>query len=707
MKDSRKTKSEKERITEEYIDLYENAPCGYHSLDKDGVFTRINNTELSWLGYSREEIIGKKKFTDIITASSVEFFYKSFPIFKERGWIKDLEFEMIRKDGSTFPVLLNATAGRDESGNLMSRSTIMDNTQRKQAEEGLRISEERFRRIFDEGPFGMLLSSRDHEIIMVNHAFCTLLGYSEDELKDKTIPDITHEEDLEMSREFARQLFACCSPVIRFEKRYVKKDGETVWANITASAIHGKGGEVLYALVTVEDLTERRKAEETIRLMAYYDSLTNLPNITFHKELIKKAIAHSRRYEKRFAIIYTGLDNFKRINDTFGYDIGDLLLKAVGERIGNFLRHSDHIARSIEGGIDNLVSRACGDEFIILLHGLTNPEDAARPANRLLQELSSPYELDGQEVFITLSMGIALYPDNGTQEDELVRNAEKAMRYSKSEGINEYYFYSKTMHSAVREILELENDLHRALERKELEVFYQPKVNTATRELTGMEALIRWRHPHKGLISPLQFIPMAETSGLILPIGEFVIRAVCEQIKTWQEAGYKNFSVALNVSSLQFEKQDLVAIIKSCLQDAMISPQSLGVELTESIIMQNPERAVQILTELSELGVESSIDDFGTGYSSLSYLKKLPVDFLKIDKSFIDGVVSDSRDQTIVKTTIAMAHNLNLRTIAEGVETEDHLSFLQEQGSDELQGYLFSKPVPQKEIPAILSRGFL
>jgi diguanylate cyclase (GGDEF)-like protein/PAS domain S-box-containing protein len=536
---------------------------------------------------------------------------------------------------------------------------------------------------------------------------CNLLGYTEQELVGKSIADITHEEDKEKSRKFSKQLFTGSTPVVRFKKRYIRKNGEILWVNITSSAIHDKEGNIPYGQIIIESLTESRKAAEKIRLMAYYDSLTGIANLTFHKKLITEAIAYARRYQKTAAIIYIGLDRFKRINDTLGYSTGDLLIKAVADRLTSFSRKSDFVARSVEGETENVISRPGGDEFIVLAHDLNHAQDAARLARRLLEEISAPYNLDGREVFITASMGIALYPGDGTDVDELLLNAEKAMRHTKSKGINNYYFYSKSMHSAVLEFLTLENDLHRALERKELVLYYQPKVDAATRIITGMEALIRWNHPDKGLIPPMQFIPIAETSGLILPIGEFVIRTVCRQIKTWQEAGYRQSKVALNVSNLQFEKQDLAGIIKAALQDTMISPKCLGLEITESALMGNTERELQTLTELNALGIELAIDDFGTGYSSLSYLKHLPLDVLKIDKSFIDGVASDSRDQAIVRATIVMAHGLNMKAIAEGVETEEQLSFLQEHGCDEIQGYLFSRPLPADEIQGIFAKDYL
>jgi diguanylate cyclase (GGDEF)-like protein/PAS domain S-box-containing protein len=553
----------------------------------------------------------------------------------------------------------------------------------------------------------MILTNPDCTIVMANKAFCGLLGYSEQELVGQSIADITCEEDIEKSKELLGQLFANSIPVFRLEKRYVRKDGGIVWANITASAIHGKEGNVLYGMVIIEDLTESRKAAEKIRLLAYYDSLTGLPNRTFHKELMIRAIEHAERRKEIFALIYIGLDNFQRINDSLGHSIGDLLLKAVADRLTNSLRKSDLVARSDKGETVSVVSRVGGDEFIVLAHDINQAQDAAKTSRRLLEEMSAPYDISGREVFLTVSIGIALYPDDGTDVDDLLKNAEKAMRHTKSEGKNNFHFYSSSMHTSVLAVLIMESDLHKALERNEFVLYYQPQVDTATRMVKGMEALIRWIHPDKGMIPPMQFIPLAETSGLIIPIGEFVIRTVCRQIKTWQEAGYKQINISLNVSGRQFDQQNLIEIVKDALQDTMISPQCLELEITESTIMRNPEKALRILTELKAMGIGISIDDFGTGYSSLSYLKRLPLDFLKIDQSFVKSLASDSRDQAIVRATIAMAHSLNLKTIAEGVETQEQLSFLQEHGCDEIQGYLFSRPLPAEDIPGILAKGYL
>jgi diguanylate cyclase (GGDEF)-like protein/PAS domain S-box-containing protein len=619
-----------------------------------------------------------------------------------------LQLEMRRKDGGTVWTEVKASFVRDENQRPVGIIGVgRDISERKRADKELRESEERFKRIFDEGPFGMGLESPDRTIIAVNKVLCELLGYTEQELIGKNIADITYEEDREKSEELLGQLFANSIPVFRMEKRYIKKDGDILWAHTTISAVDGQDGNVLYGLAIIEDLTESRKAAEKIHLLAYYDSLTELPNRTFHKELIKRSIEHAQRHKEIFAIIYIGLDNFQRINDTLGHSTGDILLKAVADRLTKSLRQSDYITRSDKHETVNVVSRMGGDEFIVLAHDLNQAEDAAKTSHRLLAEMSAPYDLNGREVFLTVSIGISLYPDDGTDVEDLLKNAEKAMRHTKSEGKNNFHFYSSSMHTSVLAVLTMESDLHKALERNELVLYYQPKVDAATRMVKGMEALIRWKHPDKGLIPPMQFIPLAETSGLIIPIGEFVIRTVCRQIKTWQEAGYKQIKISVNVSGRQFDQQNLIEIVRDALRDTMISPQCLEMEVTEGTIMRNPEKAIRILTEMKTMGIGILIDDFGTGYSSLSYLKRLPLDFLKIDQSFVKSLVSDSKDQAIVRATIAMAHSLNLKTIAEGVETEEQLSFLQAHECDEIQGYLFSRPVPAEDIPAILAKGYL
>lgn len=462
----------------------------------------------------------------------------------------------------------------------------------------------------------------------------------------------------------------------------------------------------LKALASISDEIalgiERKKAEDQIHFLAYYDSLTGLPNRYFFRELLKEAIEYATRYKRSFAVAIIDLDDFNRINESLGHNFGDELLKIVSSRLLNILRSSDYVARIYDD--EEPIARMGGDEFIVLIQELDSVLNASHVARRILDELSQPYELVGREVFITTSIGIALFPDDGEDVENLIKNADTALYHSKKKGKNHFRFYTKSMNETAIELLTLETDLHRAIERQEFLLYYQPKVDLSTRKIIGMEALIRWKTPEGDLISPGKFIPLAEANGLIVPIGKFVLQTACLQNKMWQEAYTEKISVAINVSGLQFGQKDFVQDVITALKSTNLDPQYLELEITETTIMTDPERAVRNLNELKEVGVQISLDDFGTGYSSLNYLQRLPLDAIKIDISFIRNVVTDFNDAVIVKTIIAMAHNLNMKVIAEGVEDEQQFEFLKEHGCDIIQGYLFSPPLPAENFFDLLTQ---
>lgn len=462
----------------------------------------------------------------------------------------------------------------------------------------------------------------------------------------------------------------------------------------------------LKALASISDEValgiERKKGEDKIHYLAYYDNLTGLPNRYFFRELLKRSIEYANRYKHSYAIALIDLDDFSRINDTLGHDVGDELLKVVTSRLLKTLRSSDYVARIYDK--EEPLARMGGDEFTVLLQEVNNVVNAGTVALRILNELSQAYELDGRELFITASIGIAVYPDNGKNVEDLIKNADTALYHAKKRGKNNFQFYSKSMNETALELLTLETNLRKAIERQELLLYYQPKVDIATRKVIGMEALIRWKTQEGGLISPAKFIPLAEKNGLIVPIGKFVLQTACFQNKTWQEAGLKKINVAVNVSGFQFGQKDFVENVLAALDEAGLDPQFLELEITETTIMENLEGAVQKLNKLKEAGIGISIDDFGTGYSSLSYLQKLPLDAIKIDISFIRNVATNPNDAAIVKAIIAMANNLNLKVIAEGVEDEQQLEFLREHKCDIIQGYLFSPPVPAEEFFDLLTQ---
>ena len=457
-------------------------------------------------------------------------------------------------------------------------------------------------------------------------------------------------------------------------------------------------------LTIVRDITDRKEAEEHIKFLAYYDTLTGLPNRLYFKEKLSEALQRAARYDQEVAILFLDLDDFKRINDTLGHTIGDMLLKGVAERLDHCLRKTDSITHLDGPELNSNVSRLGGDEFIVQLTEVSLVHDLAKVAMRILSEIASPFTLEGFEVFITASIGITLYPSNGDNVDTLMKNADTAMYHAKDKGKNNYQFYNQSMNDTAFERLSMENDIRRAMERKELTLFYQPQMHIESGKIRGFEALIRWKHPEFGYISPNDFIPLAEEIGLIIPIGEWVLKSACVQVMKWSEDGFEPVSVAVNISSHQFRQGNLKKKISKILNETSMDPSYLKLELTESVIMTNLDETMTTLHDLKSMGIGLIIDDFGTGYSSLSYLKRFPIDALKIDKSFIKDLTVDKDDAAMTKTIITMAQNLNLKVVAEGIETEEQLAFLKENGCDEIQGYLYAPPMPADEVKDFLQK---
>ena len=461
------------------------------------------------------------------------------------------------------------------------------------------------------------------------------------------------------------------------------------------------GGGYLMLTGTAQDITDRIKAERKIFQLAYYDELTGLPNRTYFKEHLNRIIAQAKRYRRQFEILTLDIDNFKRINDTLGHTAGDVLLKQVAKRLQSYLRASDFTTRGTTADSSNKIAyqgeetlaRLDGDEFSILLTEVRRAENAAFVAQRLKDVLSEPFELKGDRVFITASIGIIVYPTDGDDTDTLLKNADVALHHAKDRGKNNYQFYTESLNASAFERLLLENSLHGALERREFQLYYQPKVDIATGQTASMEALIRWQHPKLGIISPEKFIPVAEDTGLIVSLGEWVLRTASAQAKAWQHKGVLPMPMAINVSARQFKEGRLADTIERILVETGLEPRFLEVELTEGTLMEDTEISTVVLAELKAMGINIALDDFGTGYSSMSYLKRFPIDTLKIDKSFVQDTTIDNDSAAIVKAIIALAQNLRLRVVAEGVETKEQLNFLREHGCDEVQGYYFSAPL--------------
>ncbi len=438
--------------------------------------------------------------------------------------------------------------------------------------------------------------------------------------------------------------------------------------------------------------------------LTYYDVLTGLPNRQLFLDRLLLLLRQAERDGRSSALLHIDLDRFKQINDTLGHRLGDELLKGVAQRLLQCVRAVDSVGVLELHDSQTSLSRVGGDEFTVLLPEIARAEHAARVARRILTALEEPLHVEDHEVFVTPSIGIAVSPDDGTNIETLLKHADIAMYHAKQRGRNTYEFYSQGMNVRALERLSLENQLRKALDRDELRLVYQPKVDIRTNQITGAEALLRWQHPDLGLVSPVEFVPLAEETGLIVPFGEWVLHEACKQNKALQAAGFGTLRIAVNVSIRQLRGHGLTQKIHDVLESSGLAPQDLTLELTESLLMENAKESVEVLQQMKAMGVKLSIDDFGTGYSSLSYLRQFPLDELKIDRSFISEIQADVHDAPIVTAIIAVAHSLGLTVVMEGVETEQQLAFLREQGCDEYQGYLFSKPVTGEEFAEMLAR---
>lgn len=562
--------------------------------------------------------------------------------------------------------------------------TVHDITAQKEEQAALRLAA----RVFESSGEAILITDAKARVVAVNHAFVAMSGYRSEEMLGKN-PSILgsgrHDE------EFYRSMW---SDIIQHgywqgEIWDKHKNGRIYpkWMSITA--VRDGGGEVTNYVSIARDITEQAEAEKNIHFLAYYDVLTGLPNRTLLRDRLGQLIAVANRDKQQFALLFMDLDRFKYINDSMGHSVGDRLLQAVALRIQANVREEDTVAR------------LGGDEFIVLLRE-TGESGAAVVAAKLLEALSTPYDLDGQVISTLGSIGISIYPDHAQEADTLIKNADMAMYRAKEEGRNNFQFFRTEMNFRVDLLFSMEKDLRLALERSEFFLHYQPQADLTTGKLCGVEALIRWNHPEKGAVSPAEFIPVAEETGQIVPIGEWVLHTACAQLVQWQKAGLKDFTLSVNLSIRQLRQPTLGELVRNVLAECGLEPGYLELEITEGIMMGDNKIALNFLSEMDELGVKLSIDDFGTGFSSLNYLKKLPVHKLKIDQSFVRDIETDESDAAIIRSIIALGHRLNLRVIAEGVETQEQLDFLRIRGCDEIQGYFYSRPLSPEAVASFI-----
>jgi diguanylate cyclase (GGDEF)-like protein/PAS domain S-box-containing protein len=569
---------------------------------------------------------------------------------------------------------------------------VRDITERRAAEEELR----RFRLAMDSSADMIVLIDRaTMRFVDVNATACRLLGYSREELLKMGPQDVLPFSREELERDYDALIASPpgdADPTASgMKSQYTCKDGSAMPFESTRHVLRSGDGYLIAAIS--RDIRARLAIEEKVAYLAQFDALTGLPNRNLFQDRLAQAMALAKRNDWPMGVLFIDLDRFKLVNDTLGHSAGDKLLKDAAERLRSCIRASD------------TVGRLGGDEFAAILSELSKPSDAGRVAQKIIEVFRRPFDLDGKETYVSASVGITLYPSDSDNAEALVMNADTAMYRAKEQGRNNYQYFTRDMNERALQRVQLEAELRRALERGEFRLFYQPKAQLATGKICGFEALLRWQHPEKGIVAPGEFIPVLEETGLIVQVGEWVLRTACEQINAWQKADLKVPPISVNLSARQFEQQNLKDSVHRILRDSKVDPSLIEFEITESLLMHDPESAARTLRSLKESGVRLSMDDFGTGYSSLGYLKRFPIDTLKIDRTFVRDISTDVDDATLTRAIIHLAQNLRLKVVAEGVETEAQLAFLRSNGCDEMQGYLFARPTDAEECGQMLREG--
>jgi diguanylate cyclase (GGDEF)-like protein/PAS domain S-box-containing protein len=676
----RQTQEALEESRDRYVDLYEFAPVGYLTLTREGLITEINLTGASMLREIRTKLL-QRRFARFVVPGDQDRFQRYFMQAFQLGGKQTCELCLLRSDGTHFDVRLDSLLATSGDAAPALRIALTDISESKEAEAELRIAAITF-----ELQEGVMVTDPNGVIVRVNRAFTSLTGYSAEEAVGRT-PAMLNSDRHDQAFFQAMWLALKEKGYWQGEIWNRRKDGKihAEWLTITAAT--SPEGIVTNYVGTLSNITENKEAEAEIHRLAYYDALTQLPNRRLLQDRMAQALASSDRSGHYGALLFMDMDHFKVLNDTRGHDIGDKLLVEMAQRILSCVREGDTVAR------------LGGDEFVMILENLsTEAQEAAVQADLVGEKirvlLSQPYALDGREFHCTTSLGITLFHGHDEPPEALFKHADLALYKAKSAGRNALRFFDPAMQTALNERSLLETDLRLAMKYRQLHLYYQAQINGA-RRITGAEVLLRWLHPEHGVVSPCKFIPLAEDTGLILPIGQWVLESACAQIKVWSDSpDTRDLQLAVNVSVRQFRQSDFVDQVRQALAHSGADPARLKLELTESIVIDNVDETITRMQEIKALGVGFSMDDFGTGFSSLSYLKRLPLDQLKIDSSFVRDIASDPSDAAIVKTIISMGKTLGLNVIAEGVETEAQLALLSQYGCVEFQGDLFAQPLP-------------
>lgn len=664
-------------------------------VDANWTMVYVSDYCLKLTGYEAEDVTSsrRKSYEEITFPKDRARVRRDILAALEQNGTFEVEYRIQRADGRVCWVLERGMGIRDVSGKLVClEGYIQDISEQMAANEAMLEAVRRYSSIFEHATEGIFQTTPDGRYLNANPALAQMYGHSSARELVAYLHDIQRQLYVSPERrDDFLELMRSNGMVRNFESQVYRRDGSIIWISENARVVRHPDGSVQFFEGTVVDITERKQHEDELLHQASHDSLTGLPNRALLRDRIEQAIAKARREGSQMAVVFVDLDHFKLINDSLGHHVGDRLLLEVAARLTQCVRSHDSVAR--QGG----------DEFVLVLAEQHGDHDILSIVNRLLESISQPWMDGGQEYGLSCSIGVSCYPQHGEDPDTLLRCADAAMYKAKASGRNTYHLYTSELNDAISERLELENNLRHALERDEFRVYYQPRIGTASGRIIGAEALIRWEGPGKGLVSPDRFIPIAEETGLIVPIGQWILQEACRQNSAWQRAGLPPITVSVNLSPIQFRHAGLVKSVASALERANLSPAFLELELTESFVMHDAERINGAMQSLKALGVDISVDDFGTGYSSLSYLKRFPVDRLKVDKSFVRDIDTDPDDAAIVRAIITLGHSLNLKVVAEGVETQAQLTFLQQHGCDELQGYFFSRPIPASEMGLLLA----
>jgi len=604
-----------------------------------------------------------------------------------------LETTACRASGEQFPVEITIASAGSGSDTTFT-AFIRDISDRKRAEYELERREKRFRTIVEKSWSGVVLLDGEMCFSFTGSSTEHLIGYREQELLGKCIFDFVHPHELQNARRSFLGILKTPNEEAHGELRFRHKDGRWIWLEgFSQNLLHEPSVGAI--VLNYRDVSQRKETEKQLEYRAHYDALTGLPNRLLFRDRLVNSLAHARRNRVGVAVMYLDVDHFKLVNDGLGHSFGDLLLADVARRLESCLRASDTI------------SRIGGDEFSILLPEVTNAEAVAGVARKILHSLTRPFSVDGHDLFVTASIGISCHPSDGEDAETLLKCADAAMYRAKELGRNQAQLFTASMNERYVRRLALEQHLHHALEREELELYYQPVYDRARRRIVSLEALLRWRDPSRGIVQPAEFIELAEETGMIIPIGEWVLRSACRQLRRWHDQGLTWLRVAVNISAVQLQQRDLVDIVRSAIEQSGASAEMMQIEITESAAMQNFELTTKALRDLRDMGVGIAVDDFGTGQSSLIYLKHFPIDTVKIDKEFLRDVTTDDTTAAIVSYVINLAHTLRLKVVAEGVETEEQYAFLRHYSCDLMQGYLFSQPLPVDMVYPFLQQALV